>query len=203
MTHTLYTIGYSGFSIETFISTLKQHKINAIIDVRSLPYSKYYSDYNRDPLEKRLKRDGIFYRNYSVQFGARQEDISYYAKEGYLDFEKFSKSPQFLSGMNKICASMEHGYVFALMCAEKKPIDCHRTILVARAFYNKGYQVIHICPDSSELTQDDINFQLLELYYPNRNQVTFLGENEDDETLLEKAYEKRNAEIGYRLEDEN
>ena len=72
MTKTLYTIGYSGFLVEEFIDALKKNNINAVIDVRSSPYSQFFSDYNKEPLEKTLKKEGIFYRNYSKEFGARQ-----------------------------------------------------------------------------------------------------------------------------------
>lgn len=203
MTKTLYTIGYSGFLVEEFIDALKKNNINAVIDVRSSPYSQFFSDYNKEPLEKTLKKEGIFYRNYSKEFGARQEDRSYYNAEGYLDFEVFAKSKQFSEGVNRLCASMEKGFVFALMCAEKKPIDCHRTILVARAFYRKGYKIVHICANGRTETQEDIHCQLLERYYPDRNQFNFFREDEDDEVLLLKAYKKRNKEIGYKLEDDN
>lgn len=38
----IYTIGYSGFDIESFISTLKKYNINSLIDVRSNLHSMIY-----------------------------------------------------------------------------------------------------------------------------------------------------------------
>lgn len=203
MANTIYTIGYTGFSIDKFIQVLKTHSINVIIDVRSSPYSKYYSEYNKENLEVRLKIEGIYYRNYAKEFGARQECKDYYNPGGYLDFELFSKAPVFLEGVSKLCTSVEKGYKVALMCAEKKPFDCHRTILIARAFYERGYKVIHICPENVLLTQNEIHTQLLDHYFPNRDQFSFFRQATDDALLLNEAYQKRNAEIGYRLEDES
>ena len=96
----IYTIGYSCFEINEFINILKLYKINALIDVRSTPASKMYSDYNKEQLSALLKEKGIVYRNYKREFGARQENINYFT-DGYLDFEKFTKSDIFISGIKK------------------------------------------------------------------------------------------------------
>ena len=57
----IYTIGYSAFEIDKFISTLKLYGVTAISDVRSSPYSKFKPDYNREYLSKRLKENSIQY----------------------------------------------------------------------------------------------------------------------------------------------
>ena len=201
MVNTVYSIGYSGFPVHDFLSTLKEHDIALVVDVRSYPFSSHFPDYNKDALENTLKAGGIHYRNYAPEFGARQEDRKFYCKDGYLDFEVFSKSEPFLQGVGRLCESMRQGYTFALMCAEKKPADCHRAILVSRAFFERGYNVIHLLPDGRTMTQEDLNEQLIELYFPNRDQMSLFGDAQDRDSLLEAAYRKRNAEIGYRLED--
>jgi len=55
MVDTVYSIGYSGFSINDFIDTLHTNNISLVIDVRSTPYSQYFPDYNKDSLEQVLK----------------------------------------------------------------------------------------------------------------------------------------------------
>ena len=120
MVNTVYTIGYSGFSIDDFVATLKKHNVSLVVDVRSSPFSNYFPEYNKDALEICLKTHGIYYRNYADAFGARQNDRKYYCKEGYLDFEVFSKAEPFLQGLKKLCNSMEQNYTFALLCAEKE-----------------------------------------------------------------------------------
>ncbi len=202
MVNTVYSIGYSGFSINDFIDTLHTNKISLVIDVRSTPYSQYFSDYNKDNLEKVLEKSGIYYRNYVLEFGARQEERKYYTHDGYLDFELFAKSPPFLSGFDKLVKSMKQDYTFALMCAEKDPFNCHRTILVARAFYNAGYKVIHLLPNKCKVTQEDIEARLLKKYFPDRNQITLFSESLSEEEYINQAYKKRNAEIGYSIEEE-
>lgn len=200
-TDTIYSIGYSGFPIKDFLQVLHIYNISALVDVRSTPFSTYFSDYNRNELERCLFKEHIKYRNYAQEFGARQEDRNLYTPKGYLDFERFAKSAPFLEGVKKISAGMEIGYVFALMCAEKNPISCHRAILVARAFATRGYHVVHLMPHGETLTQQDLEQQLLDLYYPSRDQISFLEETYSETALLAEAYRLQNEKIGYHIEE--
>ena len=86
--NTIYTIGYAAMSIPEFIEKLKEYNIACVIDVRSSPYSAFKSEFNRGALNETLKANGIYYRNYSEEFGARQENTDLYPN-GYLDFEMF------------------------------------------------------------------------------------------------------------------
>jgi hypothetical protein len=88
------------------------------------------------------------------------------------------------------------------MCAEKDPFDCHRTLLVARAFSDAGYPIIHLQPGGITSTQADIEQRLLNKYYPNRAQVSLIDAPLSDADCLSLAYARRNAEIGYRIEEE-
>lgn len=202
MIDTLFTIGYSGFKIVDFLSTLKMYNITLVVDVRSLPYSQYYSDYNKDKLSAILNGSGIYYRNYILEFGARQEDKHYYPN-GYLDFEMFSKSKNFITGVDKLKKAMEHDYSFALMCSEKDPINCHRAILVSRAFHNAGYQVIHLLPDGKTTTQSELEERLLNIFFPERNQINLFLPNLTTEEYIVEAYKKQNEIIGYSMEVES
>jgi uncharacterized protein (DUF488 family) len=198
----IYTIGYTAFKIDDFIKTLRLNHISCVIDVRSIPMSRYYLDYNKENISLVLKQNGILYRNYIKEFGARQNNMKFYSKEGYLDFNKFTQSQQFKAGINKVLAGMQIGYIFALMCAEKDPINCHRSIMIGRQFYQKDILVNNIMANGATETQADLEKRLLDLYYPNRDQITLTGNYETDEELINRSYQKRNAEIGFKLEGE-
>jgi len=202
MVDTIYSIGYSGFQIDDFINLLKSKNISLVVDVRSTPYSQYFSDYNKDSLELRLKKERIYYRNYAEEFGARQEDRKYYLNTGYLDFDLFSKSSNFLSGVDKLEKNMAKDYTCVLMCAEKDPITCHRTILVSRAFFNAGYKVLHLLPNNITMTQGDIENRLVEKYFPNKDQLTLFDEHLSAQEYICEAYKKQNAAIAYSIEGE-
>ena len=201
MNNTIYTIGYTGFSLSEFLNVLKNYKIQVVIDVRSSPYSERYPNYNRPNLEDTLKKSGIYYRNYADEFGARQDNPIYYT-DGYLDFKKFSKSQAFQNGVVKIRNSLDKGYLIAFLCAEKDPIQCHRAILVSREFSDLGYNVHHILTNGKYETQQDIEQRLLAMFFPNGIQQDFFSEPLDLDTAIDIAYRKQNQKIGYQREED-
>lgn len=198
---TVFTIGYTAFNVVNFIEVLKKNRITCLVDVRSNPNSRYYEDYNEYNIKRLLAENGIHYRNYKCEFGARQLNKDFYDKEGYMSFIKFSKSDVFQTGVSKIIAGINLGYVFAFMCAEKDPIDCHRNILVARQFYKLGYNVSNILVGGDIETQRESELRLVNKYYPNRNQLSLVDSLVDIEIMVEKSYEKKNKEIGFRLNE--
>lgn len=199
MAKELFTIGYSGFpDIRDFIDTLKYHGVQILIDVRSSPFSAYYAQYNKDQLGPILKAAGIYYYNYAKQFGARQEDHAYY-RNGRLDFEVFSHSEPFLEGIRSVEKSAAS---IAFMCAEKHPSECHRAILVAKAFSDRGHEITHLKPGGITLSQHDIDNELLEKFFPDRAQASLFDEdNKSEQEYIDLAYKMRNDEIGFKLED--
>lgn len=201
MVNTVYTIGYSGFKIDDFVKILKINGISLVVDVRSKPYSRYYTDYNKENLVAKLAKSNIYYRNYCDEFGARQGDRLYYPN-GYLDFEIFSKSKAFLSGIEKLKKAMEKNYKFVLLCSEKDPINCHRTILVARAFHMDGYKIIHLIPNENYLTQEDIEERMLNKYFPDRDQTNMFVPLLSRCELIDETYRQQNKNIGYTIDEE-
>lgn len=199
MHKTLYTIGYSGFSIDSFISTLQMQSINVIIDVRSNPYSSHFTAYNKEQLKQVLSSNGIYYRNYAKEFGAQQTNRGFYTPHGYLNFEVFSNSDLFGDGYRKIEDGIKQQFTFALMCAEKDPIDCHRSIMISKTFKDNGYDVLHLMPDNKQQSQKDIEERLLNKYFPKRDQLSLFSEQRDNYELINEAYRKRNADIGYHI----
>ncbi|MGQ0778366.1 MAG: DUF488 family protein, partial [Pseudonocardiales bacterium] len=58
---TVYSIGHSTHSIETFVTLLKEARVDAIADVRSTPYSRWQPQFNRHALRSSLAEHGIAY----------------------------------------------------------------------------------------------------------------------------------------------
>lgn len=204
MKNVLYTIGHSNHTIERFIKLLKQHKINCIVDVRSNPYSRYNEQFNRENIKIQLNQNGIYYIFMGEEFGARRKEKELYTIDGYLDFEKTVKSSKFLNGVERIKEGLKRNFNIAIMCTEKNPIDCHRNIMIAKYFYDIGYEVKNILENGEIVEQQEINRQLVDNYFPDRNQISFLPEKNLDnyDELVKKAYKLKNKEIGYVLESE-
>jgi uncharacterized protein (DUF488 family) len=194
----IYTIGSSVHNISEFISLLNKHKIDVVADVRSVPYSQHTPQYNKEALLNILKKEYIYYLDFSKEFGARRKENDAYTNNR-VDFKKVIKLPKFLYGLERIKAGIIKGYTIVLLCTEKNPLDCHRFSLVSPALIDKlGVNVDHIL-----FNGDIISHHKLE-----KEMLCGLGfENDlfnDYNTLLEYAYEKLNSKIAYReLEGSN
>jgi uncharacterized protein (DUF488 family) len=147
MSPTLYSIGHSDHSLEDFCALLRRHAIDAIADVRSNPYSRRHPQFNREPLKAALREAGVSYAFLGRECGARSQDPSCYA-QGRVQYERLARTALFREGLSRIRAGADN-FTLALMCAEKDPLTCHRTILVGRALVDQGLQVRHILADGS------------------------------------------------------
>lgn len=70
MSNSLFTIGHSTHSLDRFIELLRLHEINAIVDVRSSPFSRNCPHFCKDPLKDALKADAIAYVFLGKELGA-------------------------------------------------------------------------------------------------------------------------------------
>lgn len=196
----IFTIGHSTHTIEHFLYLLKTYRINCVVDVRSVPYSKYVPQFNSKQLRNFLKKNNIYYIFMGDKLGARWENKGIYTEEGYLDFEKVRKTDLFSDGIKRVKDGIKKGFNVALMCAEKDPIDCHRTILIAPEFHYSGYKVKNILENGDIQTQEDIQKRLLNMYFPNRMQLTIfemLEGQKNGRQLIDQAYRLRNKDTGY------
>ena len=139
---TIYTIGHSTHEIENFVALLTRHRINAVADVRSIPYSRWQPQFNREDLTEALKAHSIAYVFLGKELGARSDDPECYEK-GRVKYRLLAKTPLFRSGIERIRDGSSRRRI-ALMCAEKDPLECHRTILVARELAEAGADIAHV-----------------------------------------------------------
>ena len=146
MERTIFTIGHSTHPQERFIGLLERHGITAVCDVRSKPYSRMNPQFNREDLSKTLALRGIEYRFLGKELGARSEDPSCY--EGTkVRYARLAETHLFKDGLKRIFRGLREGFQIALMCAEKEPLDCHRTILIGPQLTALGISVQHIHAD--------------------------------------------------------
>jgi len=138
----LYTIGHSNHSIETFVNLLQKYNITALGDVRSHPYSRYVSQYSYESLKQALTTAGITYVFLGKELGVRSSNPTCYI-QGKVQYDLLAKEPLFKQGVIRVKQGMEH-YTLALMCAEKDPLECHRSILISRHLFEEQISVQHI-----------------------------------------------------------
>lgn len=196
MTNPLYTIGHSNYPIERFLDLLNQHKIETVCDVRSHPYSQYCPHYNRESLEASLKRANIRYAYLGKELGARTEDPVCYDK-GKVVYDRLAETAAFQDGLLMLQKEMETRRV-TLMCSEKDPLTCHRTILVCRRMREKTDVISHILETGELENHYDAERRLLDMLgivYPDLFNT--------EEELIEQAYQQQGEKIAYVLPTPN
>jgi len=196
MKNAVYTVGHSTHTIEHFIEILQQNGVSVVVDVRSSPYSRFNPQFNRETLAISLREHDIKYVFLGEEFGARSSDRSCYIN-GKVQFDRLANTDLFRSGINRVRLGVERGYRMALMCAEKDPLDCHRTVLVSRSLEKEGFYVVHILSDGSTESQSSAIERLVKQFKMHQSDL-FLSDSE----LIEKAFERQEEKIAYAEEME-
>src|SRR5450432_367331 len=193
MNRIVYTIGHSTHTVERFTELLAMHRIATVCDVRSNPYSRFNPQFNREGLEHVLAASGIGYVFLGRELGARSDDLTCYER-GKIQYDRLSRTGLFQKGLDRVeeAASADR---LALMCAEKDPLDCHRTILVAPQVQARGFAVEHILDDGTLENHADTMTRLLRLLrLPEQDLFR------SHEEILEDAYRIPGGRIAYEKE---
>ena len=187
----LYTIGHSNHPIERFLALLQPHGITAVADVRSTPYSRFNPQFRREKLHAALVSVGIQYVFLGQELGARSQDPACYDPDGRVSYTRLAKTELFRKGIARLRTGMADHRI-SLMCAEREPLECHRTILVARELVREGVPVTHILGDGS-LESHEHALQRLAASL----KLTATDLFSDSAELIEQAYDLQAARIAY------
>lgn len=193
MTDTVYTIGHSTHSIETLIGLLKSHDMSAVADVRSRPYSRMNPQFNRETLKEALRNAHIQYVFLGKELGARSDDKSCY-RNGQVQYDLLAQTELFKNGIDRVTKGARMRRV-VLMCAEKEPIECHRTIFVARKLYEDGLTIKHILADGRLEDHAETIERLIAM-----QKVGGVDLFRDREAIVTDAYARQGSAIAYRAE---
>jgi uncharacterized protein (DUF488 family) len=194
MPQTVFTIGHSTHTLERLIALLRLHEITAVGDVRSRPYSRTNPQFNRESLKDRLRTVGITYVFLGKELGARSEDSSCY-ENGRVQYGRVALTELFRQGLDRVQEGMKK-YCLALMCAEKEPLECHRTILVARHLSARGIDVQHILASGRLESQTEILDRLMrQLNLPESDMFRSREDVQSD------AYRIQESRIAYASND--
>lgn len=157
----LYSIGYATKPIDVFVAQLKRYEIAAVADVRSVPYSKAFHDYHQEALAATLKSHGIHYVYLGAELGPRSKDDAHYDECGQVQFHLLAQSPLYLQGVERLQSGLHKGMNIALLCAEKDPADCHRSLLIGFDLKRRlGLETTHITHDGAIETQQEMEQRL-------------------------------------------
>src|SRR5437868_13440937 len=116
----IWTIGHSTRNIEVFISLLEENGIKVLADVRSLPGSKRYPQFNKEALAQSLNARAIRYEHFPELGGRRKarpdsrnlawRNASFRGYADYMETEQFHK------GTERLVALAREAGQTAIMC---------------------------------------------------------------------------------------
>jgi uncharacterized protein (DUF488 family) len=142
----MLTIGHSNRPLAEFLEMLQAHQVELLVDVRTMPRSRYNPQFNRDALPHSLAAVGIAYEHMPELGGLRHarpdsantgwRNLSF---RGYADYMQTAA----YAGALQVLQERDAERTVAIMCAESVPWRCHRS-LIADALVARGVAVGHI-----------------------------------------------------------
>lgn len=157
----IWTIGHSNHDLDRFAQLLAGERIEFLVDVRSYPYSRFASHFNRDEIETTMNAQGVRYLFLGEDLGGRPSREEHYDADGHALYGPMSEEESFVRAVERLVAGA-HRYRIALMCSEGDPRHCHRRLLVGKVLTDRRVELRHILSDgtvraerSVELFEDD------------------------------------------------
>ena len=143
----IWTIGHSTRGIDEFISLLKENQIKLLVDVRTFPGSKRYSQFNKETLAQSLTAQGIRYEHFRELGGKRKSKPdsrnTTWRNASFRGYADYMETEQFQKGIVRLLDVVEKAGPSAIMCAEAVWWRCHRS-LIADYLKARGAEVLHI-----------------------------------------------------------
>ncbi|MHC9538269.1 MAG: DUF488 family protein [Vulcanimicrobiota bacterium] len=163
----IYSAGHSNRSLSVFLGMLRKYEIELLVDVRSLPRSRYNPHFNKDSFEVSLKEIGISYlhlpelggfrrstssggsgtasrKSGNTVEGSVKRHSSTPSFQGYIDYMETDAFRYHIERLLSLGA--ENRTLF--MCAEADPRRCHRAF-IADALICAGAEVIHLIDENT------------------------------------------------------
>jgi len=143
----MWTIGHSTRAIDEFISLLRANQIKLLADVRSLPGSKRYPQFNKEALANSLGEVGIRYEHFPELGGRRKtrpdSKNTAWRNESFRGYADYMETEPFHDGVKHLLDCAAAAGPTAIMCAEAVWWRCHRS-LISDHLKARGIEVMHI-----------------------------------------------------------
>lgn len=166
MASQLLTIGHSAHPIGTFLNLLQLHHVQRVVDVRSVPSSRFHPQFRKRELAEALQARNITYVFSGKQLGGRPTDPACY-QDGILpeahtkpwprpDFKLVMQQEWFMAGIQELLGDLRET-ITVILCSEEEPRNCHRRLLIAAYIrqHHPDVEILHIRGDG-RLEPDEV-----------------------------------------------
>src|SRR5437764_3540065 len=158
------TIGVYGFTAESFLEALRTADVTVVLDVRQRRgvRGSEYAWANARRLERALAEAGIGYRHHrelAPTTEMRQLQYREDARRGVGQRPRAALAPEFAAryerevldraDLERVVRDLPRRGLAALMCVERDPEACHRSLIAQRLARGHGLQVRHLLSGSS------------------------------------------------------
>jgi uncharacterized protein (DUF488 family) len=138
MPKTLFTIGYEGLDIDSFVTQLKNNAIECLLDIREVPLSRKRG-FSKTSLSERLNEENIHYVHLSELGSPKPIRHKLRANHDYSGF--FEKIHKHLANKKHAIENAYRyimDYTCCLMCFEHLATQCHRKIVASKIKEHDG-----------------------------------------------------------------
>jgi uncharacterized protein (DUF488 family) len=159
----VWTIGHSTRSVEELVLILKSYGIEEVVDVRTVPRSRWNPQFNKDELKSALRESGIAYRHEKGLGGLRNaRKVSPnmgWRNKSFRGFADYMQTSEFDSALKELIGLVDRKRT-VIMCAEVVPWRCHRS-LIADALTVQGIEAVEIFDENKSQAHELTKFALV------------------------------------------
>lgn len=143
MAQTIYTVGHNSLSFMQFITLIQANNITHIVDIRSIPYSKYAPWSDKSRLSELLRPFKIKYTYLGHKLGGKKDKKETISKQ-----QSLTPQEVYHDAIQVLLQLAMRGNL-TLLCAEGDPAKCHRQHIIAQTLLESGNRVVHILKDGT------------------------------------------------------
>lgn len=147
----IWTIGHSTHPIDEFIDILGAYEIHQLVDVRTVPGSRFNPQFAKEALDESIPAAGIAYVHMPKLGGLRKKSKDSvntgWRNLSFRNYADYMQTEDFVSALEELIGVAKRKRT-AIMCAEAVPWRCHRS-LIADALLVRGVEVVDIMTQTS------------------------------------------------------
>jgi uncharacterized protein (DUF488 family) len=133
----VHTVGHSNLPFDDFVTNLRRYGVETLVDVRSVPRSRFAPWSSAPGVANRLAERGVVYVYLGGPLGGRRPGGD------APDYDAMAGDPAYLAAIDELVA-LAADRPTAVMCSEGDPLGCHREHLIGRTLRERGIEVRHI-----------------------------------------------------------